>query len=709
MFAEVLLACAASPPSDDALAAHALQWLEPRVTSTAWTKTDAGHANDASKRIVVDALVAWLELARNDRQADEKLLAQLDARIRSHLGDKSGVFGGFANWTDGFAGLYSIERELRGRGGAEILAEVARGFAGRQNAEGGWDHGASFGLSFYPSTLVATTNLALVSLGFARRFGLETDAESIVNGLALLSDVQGTSGGMPYGGRPYTKGIEAGRTCGTVLALSSLGLGDDPRCARAGAYVLRNVDAIPDGHASTAFHLFLGALACSALGPAVASSFDEQVLARVRKAQRPDGTFASIVAESPDEMSFMSDTETNRAYVTALSAAALLARGSRTASALTIATPPLTESESTIASAALQPTWHVPLAQAELVDVVGERVFVLDAKGHARWLSIADGKQTAAFDLPFAAEAGEFGSFADDQGVLVWKAPTGDGGPVFMGGMAVGGGVQDESGKTVLACVPALRNEPAWSRALKGRVLVAGFAADHVIARTLGGHIDVLARKSGSVLPDLPTSGVLPNAALGSAGGSLFVCGAESCLTCVDLGARSSGSATWPTTWERRNRARGLIPPAWTVVASTTMLLVAGRTDGSVVALDPKDGSTRWETATGSSVRRIVVDAKSGRVFALTHDGRVCAIDAGAVVWTRDVDRGHESHDEPGLKLSGDHVWVASPSRGALVCLAARDGSVEGEQIRQSGRPWSVRADVLFVANEEGIDALQLR
>jgi hypothetical protein len=54
-------------------------------------------------------------------------------------------------------------------------------------------------------------------------------------------------------------------------------------------------------------------------------------------------------------------------------------------------------------------------------------------------------------------------------------------------------------------------------------------------------------------------------------------------------------------------------------------------------------------------------------------------------------------------------VWIASPARNALLCLDAKDGHIEGEQRWQADQPWSVREDTLFIAGEEGIDALQVR
>jgi hypothetical protein len=463
--------------------------------------------------------------------------------------------GAFANWTDGIAALYCAERELRKRGGRDALEQIARGFEARQNSEGGWDHGATFGLSFYPSTLVATTNLSLIALGFAQRFGVTHDSDAIASGLALLGDVQGEGGGMPYGGRPYMKGVEAARTCGTVLALSSLGLGTDPRCTRAAGYVLRNIDAIPEGHASTAFHVFMGALACSALGPAASESFDERILARVRAAQREDGSFDSIVPGSPDDMAFMADADTNRAYITAFHAAALLARSSKIAAALQLSPPAVADQDKPASRPMLLPIWSIPMPRAGLVAFVGERVLALDDAGHGRWLSAIDGEATGTLGLALGTQPGELQCAADDSGVLVWKAPSGSDAPIFIGG-GVSGSAQSDAHPTALAFVSVDAGGPHWSRMLDGRVLAAILAGQHVVVRTIGGRIIVLARKDGTTVRELPALGVLPNVALCRGANDTLVMAAESRIACVEMLEHPVAQAADATVWERKNRLR---------------------------------------------------------------------------------------------------------------------------------------------------------
>ena len=135
----------------------------------------------------------------------------------------------------------------------------------RQNLEGGWAHGEKDRPRppWYPGTLIATTNLALLSLGAAERMKTPIVKElnyqqAVRSGLQLLRDVQGPHGGLPYGDRYYRSGYDAGRTAGTLLALAALRQTDINLFRQAATFVLRNIDMIPEGHAGPPLHVLLG-------------------------------------------------------------------------------------------------------------------------------------------------------------------------------------------------------------------------------------------------------------------------------------------------------------------------------------------------------------------------------------------------------------------------------------------------------------------
>jgi outer membrane protein assembly factor BamB len=288
----------------------------------------------------------------------------------------------------------------------------------------------------------------------------------------------------------------------------------------------------------------------------------------------------------------------------------------------------------------------------------------------------------------------------------VWKAPSGSDAPIFIGG-GVSGSAQSDAHPTALAFVSVDAGGPHWSRMLDGRVLAAILAGQHVVVRTIGGRIIVLARKDGTTVRELPALGVLPNVALCRGANDTLVMAAESRIACVEMLEHPVAQAADATVWERKNRLRGLIPPAWTAIATDGDSIVAGRTDGTIAALDISDGATRWEGRTGSSIRRVAADPASVRVFALTHDGRLLALDAGKIAWTRDVEVGHESHAEPALLCTPGHIWIASPATNALMCLDPGDGRILGTLVWSSDLFWSARERTVVVADAGGVDAFR--
>ena len=110
-------------------------------------------------------------------------------------------------------------------------------------------------------------------------------------------------------------------------------------------------------------------------------------------------------------------------------------------------------------------------------------------------------------------------------------------------------------------------------------------------------------------------------------------------------------------------------------------VVVVGYSSGEIYALTVENGRPLWSDSL-ASVR--AVDAVSaladirgrpvidrGRVFAISHSGRMIAIDlrSGERVWEQDIGSTH------GPWVAGDYVYVVS-NDDELICLARNDGKV---------------------------------
>ena len=101
---------------------------------------------------------------------DDPVRATLDREVTRFL-RRGGVMGVQQNWQLGFVALYLVERHLRGVDETGRLEMLVERIEMAQNSEGGWSHDAVLEIGFYPSTLIAATNLVLMGLGLARRQG----------------------------------------------------------------------------------------------------------------------------------------------------------------------------------------------------------------------------------------------------------------------------------------------------------------------------------------------------------------------------------------------------------------------------------------------------------------------------------------------------------------------------------------------------------
>lgn len=174
----------------------------------------------------------------------------------------------------------------------------------------------------------------------------------------------------------------------------------------------------------------------------------------------------------------------------------------------------------------------------------------------------------------------------------------------------------------------------------------------------------------------------------------------------------------------RRLWAQNGIPETAGLVGSSSPavegeVVVVGYTSGEIYALTIENGRPLWSDSLSSGgavdavsaladIRgRPVVDRN--RVFAISHSGRMAAIDlrTGERVWEQDIGSSH------GVWVAGDYVYVLS-NDNQLVCLTRHDGKVrwlrqlpryENEKDKEDPIVWAgpvLGGDRLIVLSSDG-------
>ncbi len=697
LFAAPPLCAAAEGDEADSAAARAVAWLASAVEDPSWSEVDATQANLGAKRLVVEAMLAYTLLLRPDLGQFDDLRARLHGRVSAAANGRSAATAfAFQNWGAGLSSVYVLEKAFRGEVDRAALRALADGFAERQNAEGGWGHGADLPIGFYPTTLIVTTYWALLALGGAALHGVKPDEVVLADALELLRAVQVESGGFPYGGRSYRKGVEAGRTAGVVLALASLGLEQEDTFRRAARYALRNVRSIPDGHASPAMHVFSGAMAMFLLGDEAWSAYSREVLARVLRAQRPDGSFDDVVPGSPDSLRLMGDESTLRAYITAFYAAALSTPRSRTAAALRLKKPLSGDEEAPAATSAALLRWRVSLPGVERVALDAERAVVLDARGTLHVLEAGTGQQLYTIEEGVSRPAAARLALLADR-VLVWTEPALDDSlPESLRGVVEAGAAEPAATETdLLTCFTLEPAARAWQVDLAEPMLAlrAGEHGLHQLTRS--GRLHVRNQEDGAATRVHHVPALLVNNDLALLPGGAFAVADESLLRVYD----GEGEETW----KRRSRApRGVVPAAVTSLSVWGDSLFAGSSDGSVARRDAGDGALVWQHALRSGVVRLAATGED-RVAVLCHDGQVHSVGGGELLWSRDIGRGRESPERSGLVRDGDLVWVDAWGAGRLVALEAATGEERASFPLAGVRCFAAGGGRVLIADGEGV------
>ncbi len=148
-------------------------------------------------------------------------------------------------------------------------------------------------------------------------------------------------------------------------------------------------------------------------------------------------------------------------------------------------------------------------------------------------------------------------------------------------------------------------------------------------------------------------------------------------------------------------------------------VVVVGYSSGEIFALTVENGRALWSDSLASSGAADAVSALAdirgrpvidrGRVFAVSHSGRMAALDlpTGDRAWEQDIGSSH------GVWVAGDYVFVLS-NDNELICLTRNDGKVrwlrqlpryENEKDKEDPIAWAgpvLGGDRLIVLSSDG-------
>ena len=177
-----------------------------------------------------------------------------------------------------------------------------------QTDRGGWCHGQrDIPNALGYTDLVATTNLALFGLGYARQAGVEVPEETLVAGLKYLYDSSDGKGAVGYSPRRGQKGYpESGRCAGAILAYRAIGAARRTEFPMMMQYLGAHLGTdLNRGHGSAQLGLMQAAWACHLAGESAWNEFWSQQGASILSRQQADGSIHPPAGErlpgEPDE------------------------------------------------------------------------------------------------------------------------------------------------------------------------------------------------------------------------------------------------------------------------------------------------------------------------------------------------------------------------------------------------------------------------
>jgi len=692
------------PGGDDEALARGLGWLQKHMQGKAWLKPAGAMGNTAGKRHAATAIAGWVALSDEQGLVDPQVAKAWQARLARAAGGSGFNTAAFANWLDGMAGLYFVELALRETKSRRALRRIVAGFESRQNREGAWGHGMRGG-GFYPSTLVAASNWALLTLGLAARQGCEVEPEVIDEALALYAKVQARNGSFPYGGLPYRKGYEAGRTSGSVVALLAVEKDQSPLFRRAAQYVRRNLVAVPNGHASPAMHVFMGALAAYALGEDDWKRYRSTVLVRVLACQQPDGSFDDIQGQSPDSFKLMGDDLTNRAYITALYTAALAVPYSRVARELKLDTPLPDPQPSPALTAATDPLWQVAPTEGETRGLVhaGDRVLLLKQDGQVHCFEAVSGKACPkeSFRLGGGAKIASTKFFCHGDDVFMCVAPEVK--------MQMPGSMKEmfeasrkrrknPGPRQQLARYSVAEHRLCWTKDLPAPLMRCAISSAGLHLLLFGGKVWSIDRDGNDLHEPFSGPALKANGAIARFENGQTVVAGESRLALFD----SEGNQAWTC---KMRSPRGVTPPAIGALVASGERVYAGLTSGEALCLSAQDGKKLWRVQTGAAIQRLQMVGTGARetLLALTYDGSLHGIRDGKLLWTADLTEGAEAPHGPTLAVGEASIWAGSSEASRLVEVDTASGQLSRRLVLAEGKHWSVGGGRLYMVSKQGL------
>ncbi len=693
----VLLPLAVQPAQADAsetnrkAAARTLAWL---LDQNDLLDTPEGNSFAHGKAVCALAMTGFLlEQFPEHKDFDKhraRILQQLAPSIREGAPAQQ-------SWSDGFYALYLAERHWRGKDQKKQIARIVQRFEETQNADGGWGHGG-ISVSFYPTTLLAATNMAITAIGIAQRLGIETDPEVVASALKLYEEQQSAAGAWPYGGRPYRKGYEAGRTAAGVLALRALRLEASPMVARAEAYVAANVERVPMGHASPAMHVVLGAMAFAAGDKAAPY---RAVLKKVVAHQNDDGTFRDIVPHSPDSTEILGRNVQDRAYLSALYAAALVSEGSKVVQHIREGAKPTPKLEEPAPRAPrLAPVWRHDAANVVGVLPKGDAIRIVTREGKIHSLQQSDGEATGK---PFQVEPPEGMGFevamATPGRVLLVAAQPRRGQAVPV--RVVNGVPSTNPRPLVLHGVDENTGDLLWKSELRMLVNGAMSAGDELLLTSRVQPPLRLSLEDGTQLGPIPSPSAAVNRAVAVADDGRIAVTGEAALWVM--------SRDREILWKRKSRSRrGLLAPARGALAWMGGQLLEGTSSGVVRCRDGETGKVLWRLDKNAYIESILV--VGDRIVILAGDGTVvCATKDGRVAWRYVPSLARETgRQQAGMVTDETRLAIAGPY-GPLRVFDIKTGKIEGTAAADAHEHFLLTDSRLLVFGPEGVRAYELR
>jgi hypothetical protein len=671
---------------EDAAPLRALEWLaghlDPQHAPKILFPSAAGSMPlvnaSATRKHLSSVIVSGYLLALYPEEAHVSFRRSIDQRIDDFV--RAPACTPQDSWNHGLALLYLAERNLRGEANQPLIETLVSKLVRSQNAEGGWGHKEQGARETYPTTLVALTGWSLLGLGLAERLGVEVDKTAVEKGWALCQEVQSPTGAFPYGGPPYRKGFEAGRTGTVVAALAAWGRTQGVSFQRAVEFLLCNAQSVPRGHASPAMHLLSGALAFRLLGDETWSAYEQAVLELVRKKQQEDGTFGDLLGHSPDSWTGLGDESLNSAYMTAFYAASLATPHSRVAALLCtpvdakipIEAIPSPEVPSCLWTAPVGESSRLVASPTHLVAGTSSGAFtVLEAKGGKALARIGEEHEGAYCESLELTKEGLLTCMRRQaSGKTEW----------FLSSRALPDG--------------SLR----WEALLPGKPLGWAYTTDQVYTLTTRGEVVSASLKDGSEvlrLNGLPVSST--NRAFTVSPEGEIAVAADNRLVILD----AKGTERWSHTGE--DRPGPVAPSCYGALVWWMERLLTGETDGGVACYAP-DGKLLWGVELGGAIA--LLRRGTEQILALLDDGQVVALSSkGEIAWRYTPVAPLSSGDTSLFLLDGELVWVHSSEFTGLVGLQIRTGDAVATLPLPKQAPWYAAGGTVFVGGSEGVRA----